>query len=203
MHGRIGYRHILPIANFVLFVTLISIGYTGLFKSVRAFHEIQQTISGSAAMEGSWDPLYFDSPRPYTHVFAEAMNYPAMLLAIPFGLVASGWRSDIAVHIAAAVFLLVLWYGVGLWFDRRRNPASPRPATPMIHGLRWLAVFVSGLGCVALLVLFVAKGPAAVRTGDWLELLLSVPVLFWPAFTAYASWREVHSERVLTATESQ
>ncbi len=197
MLQRIGYRRLLPAVNFVLFVVLIAFGYTDILRTINTFHDVQETIGKSAGLEGSWDPVFIDRPEPLTHVFADSLNFPAVLLALPFGHLSQGWRASVIVHSVAAVYVLLLWYALGLWLDKRHRPEKA-PLRRSLSLVRWAILVLASCAIIAMGAIFSAM---LLRPDfDLAQQICSLPAFFWPMFLVYASWWEVRNSRVQLKT---
>ena len=189
MIARLGYRRLLPIANVVLFAVLLSIGYMG--SSYRSTMQQGFQLAEAAKAEG-WQPTYIERPTPFTHLIAWSLNFPAMLFATPFGFLAKGWRSDLLVNGIAAVYLVVLWYIVGLWLDRRKDSSRIiRRSTPL-QAIRWAALVVSSVAFLTIVALVISR----MMLHQFAETVCTIPMLFWPFFLAYAArWEIAHAQK--------
>jgi hypothetical protein len=193
MPARHGYRRILPAANIVLFAILLTIGYVG--RPDTSVMQQGLDLARTAKSEGT-EIMYVERPTPLTHLVAWSWNFPAMLFATPFGLLAKGPNADFVVNGIAAVYLVVMWYIVGLWLDHRRDRTRFTSNTPWLQRMRWTAFGIS------VLALFVVGVIVVMRTvlHQYAEAACTLPILFWPLFLAYAArWEIVHSR---TATAS-
>ena len=189
MIARLGYRRLLPIANLLLFALLLSIGYMG--DSYR--NEMQQGMRlAEAAKAEGWQPTYIERPTPFTHLIAWSLNFPAMLFATPFGLLAKGWKSDAVVNGIAAIYLIVLWFVVGLWLDRRKDPSRVIRRSAPLQSIRWTALVVSSIGFLMIVALVISR----IVLHQFTETICTIPMLFWPFFLAYASrWEIKHAQK--------
>ncbi len=190
MIARLGYRRLLPTANILLFAILLSIGYVGN-RSADAYQQGLE-IAHSAQAEG-WQPTYIERPTPLTHLFAWSLNFPAMLFATPFGLLAKGWRAELLINGIAAVYLLVLWFIVGLWWDHRRDPSRPVHKTRPLQIVRWIAFVVASAAFLLVVAVIIAR----IMLHQYPETVCTVPMLFWPLFLAYAALWEIRRSRSL------
>ncbi len=187
MPARVRYSRFLPILNLLLYLALVVPGDVQLLRTVRLYRDIAATNT----TEGSWNPVYIDRPESLGEVAASAINFPAALLAIPFGLMAEGWRSTLIVHGVTACYLLLLWYVMGRWIDQRLIARVPVRAVPLLDSFRRIILVMSGLVMLAFLGLFglgLARYPQL-----WPRFLMSLPILFWPAFLVFvARWELTH-----------
>lgn len=146
-------------------------------------------IAHSAQSEG-WQPTYMERATPLSHLFVWSLNFPAMLFATPFGFLAKGWHADLLVNVIAAIYLVILWFVVGLWLDRRNAPGRSIRRTPILHTIRWAALVVSSAAFLLIVALIVAR----MTLHQFAETACTVPMLFWPLFLAYAArWEITHS----------
>jgi hypothetical protein len=175
--------------NLLLYIALVVPGDVQLLRTVRLYRDIAATNS----TEGSWNPVYIDRPESLGEVAASAINFPAALLAIPFGLMAEGWRGTLIVHGVTACYLLLLWYAMGRWIDQRLIARVPVRAAPLLSNFRRIILVMSGLVLLAFLGLFglgLARYPQL-----WPRFLMSLPILFWPASLVFvARWELTHLE---------
>ena len=187
MLTRYGYRGLLPVGNIVLFAILLTIGYVG--RQDTSIMQQGVDLARTAQTEGT-EITYLERPTPLTHLIAWSWNFPAMLFATPFGLLAKGRDGDLIVNGIAAVYLMIMWYVVGLWLDHRSDPDRATKRTPGLQAVRWSGFAISVLA-------FLAVGAiVAVRLvlHQYMEALCTTPILFWPVFLAYAArWEIVHS----------
>jgi hypothetical protein len=191
-----GYRRILPLANLLLFAVLISIGYLGSSNQNKIPQDFE--IAHSSQAEG-WQPTYIQRPTPLTHLFAWSLNFPAMLFASPFGLLAKGHLSDVIVNSIGALYLLVLWYVVGLWLDRRSDTSRILRKTPILQAIRWTAFLVSSVAFILVVALVIAR----MMLREFPETICTLPMLFWPVFLAYAArWEIVRARYSVQETVS-
>lgn len=188
MIARLGYRRILPLANILLFAILILVGNAATNHSNST--EQGTEIAHSAKAEG-WQPTYIERPTPLTHLFAWSLNFPAMLFATPFGFLAKGWRADLLVNVIAALYLLILWFVVGLWLDRRDDPGRLIRRTTTLHAIRWTALVISSAAFLLIVALMVAR----MMLHQIAESICTIPMLFWPFFLAYAAQWEIRHSR--------
>jgi len=187
MIARLGYCRLLPLANILLFAILISVGYFGSNSSNAIGPGVE--IAHSAQSEG-WQPTYLERPTPLTHLFAWSLNFPAMLFATPFGFLAKGWHADLLVNVVTALYLVILWFVVGLWLDRHDSPGRTIRRTPMLHTIRWTALVVSSAAFLLVTAVIVAR----LMLHQFAETACTIPMLFWPFFLAYAArWEITHS----------
>jgi hypothetical protein len=187
MLRRLGYRKFLPIANFLLYVALVGSYDWALVQQVRLF---DQVAGANASLDGgSWTPEFIDRPRPILKVLVDAINFPAVIFATPFGALNRGWRAELIVDFVAALYLLPLWYAVGRWFDRRAIVKGGRALTIARQVIFMLAV-LSALGILGLFVLGLTRYPDA-----WADLLFSTPIFFWPVFLAYVARWELRAAK--------
>jgi hypothetical protein len=113
-----------------------------------------------------------------------------MLFATPFGFLAKGWHADLLVNGVAALYLVMLWFAVGLWLDRRDAPGRAIRRTPMLHTIRWIALVVSAAAFLLVTAVIVAR----LMLHQFAESVCTIPMLFWPFFLAYAAhWEITHS----------
>jgi hypothetical protein len=187
MLRTLGKRRILPVANLFLYVALVGYGDLALLQNVR----LTGDLAAQNSEEMRWDPVYIDRPMPLGHVLASAINYPAVLFAVPFGLLAKGWRAELIVDAAAAVYVLPLWYAVGSWIDQRKSARVKSGRVLAI--LRWLILTtaaLTALGMVGLFGLALHRYPEA-----WPNTILSLPSFFWPVFLAHVAWWELRAAK--------
>jgi hypothetical protein len=188
MLRRIGYRRALPILNLLLYLSLVGAADWDLVQQARLYQDVG--ASRTTDDRTAWDPVYIDTPDPLPKILAESINFPAVLFALPFGALQRGWRAELLVDSITAFYLLLLWYAVGRWLDRRSTVVSSGRALTLI---RKLILWIAGLTIVAIAGLFaigLVRYPKA-----WLNLLLALPVLFWPALLAYVARRELRAAK--------
>ena len=188
MLRRVGYRRALPILNLLLYLALVGAADWNLLQQARLYQEVG--ASRSTDSETAWDPVYIDTPIPMPKILAESINFPAVLFALPFGALQRGWRAELLVDSVTALYLLPLWYAVGRWLDRRSTVVSSGRALTLI---RKLILWVAVLAIVAIIGLFtlgLARYP-----NSWLNLLLALPVLFWPTLLAYIARQELRAAK--------
>ncbi len=195
MNTSVKYRQILPLANIVLFAALLAVGYMGTANRGTVSESLE--IAHSAQSEG-WQPTYLERPTPLTHLFAWALNFPAMLFATPFGLLARGATAQWLVNGIGAVYLLVQWYVVGLWLDRRHNGSRPVRSSIALAVIRWTALLFAAGTFVLVVGLVVAR----VALHELPETVCTLPMLFWPGFLAYAARWEIAHSRASAQTHS-
>ena len=186
MLRRVGYRRALPVINLLLYLGFVGVADWNLLQQARLYQYVG--ASRTTANETAWDPVYIDTPVPMPKILAESINFPAVLFALPFGALQRGWRAELLVDSITALYLLPLWYAVGRWLDSRSRVASSGRALTLI---RKLILWAAGLTIVAMAGLFViglVRYPNA-----WLNMLLALPVLFWPALLAYIARRELRA----------
>lgn len=187
MLAQYGYRRILPAANVVLFALLLTIGYIG--REDTSTMQQGLDLARTAKSEGA-EITYVERATPLTHLIAWSWNFPAMLFATPFGLLVKDRHGDLIVNAIAAVYLMVMWFIVGLWLDRRKNPDRVARRAPVFQAVRW-----AGFG-IAVLTFFVVGAIVVMRLllRQFTEAACTLPILFWPVFLAYAArWEIVHS----------
>lgn len=195
MIKRFGYRWLLPFGNLVLFVALIFAGYA--IQSSNP--EVEGNIAHPAEVEPSLQPTLLERPRPLPHLLAEAIDFPAVLFAMPFQHLAEGRAGEIVKYSVAALYLVFLWYMVGIWLDQRSQRTVH--STPLLSGLRWSALAASGLWLVLMLMLIFRAIPKRLGPGVIPEQICSLPALFWPLFLAYAAaWEIKHAKPATQAT---
>jgi hypothetical protein len=189
MFRRMGYRRILPLANLLLYLALVGYGDWGLVQRVRLYREMDATRVSMG--EAPWNPVYIDAPTPLPKALAVSVNFPAVLFAAPFELLAEGWRSELIVDAVAAVYVLLLWYSVGRWMDVRTKAAvkAGRVLTIFRQTMLVLAC-LAALGMAGLFVVSITRYPEA-----WPHLVLALPIVFWPAFLAYVARWELRSAK--------
>ena len=188
MLRRVGYRRVLPVLNLLLYLALVGAADWNLLRQARLYQDVGASRSTDA--ETVWDPVYIDTPIPMPKTLAESINFPAVLFALPFGALQRGWRAELLVDSITALYLLPLWYALGRWLDRRSTIVSSGRALTLI---RKLILWVAVLAIVAIIGLFtlgLARYP-----NSWLNLLLALPVLFWPALLAYIARRELRAAK--------
>jgi hypothetical protein len=178
----------------MLFTALISIGYMGSSNQSKIPQDFE--IAHSSQAEG-WQPTYIQRPTPLTHLFAWSLNFPAMLFASPFGFLGKGHVSDVIVNGVGAVYLLVLWYVVGLWLDRRADTTRVLRTTPVLQAIRWSALLVSSAAFLLVVALLIVR----MMFREFPETICTLPMLFWPLFLAYAArWEIVRARHSLQET---
>lgn len=193
MVERLGYRRILPLANIVLFAILIAVGYLGTAPRSNETLEF-----GHSAQAEGWQPTYLERPAPLTHLFAWSLNFPAMLFATPFGLLTRGAASQWLVNGIGAMYLLVQWFMVGLWLDRRRDRSQPVRASTAFTAIRWTALLLA-VGAFLVVIALIA---VRIAVHDIPETFCTLPMLFWPGFLAYAALWEIAQARLAAQTRS-
>jgi hypothetical protein len=188
MLRRLGYRRVLPIANLLLYLTLVGYGDWTLLQNVALSRDVAATQSSE---DTSWDPVYIDRPMPLAHVLASSISYPAVLFAIPFGLLEKGWRGDLIVDAVAAIYLIPLWYTVGRWIDRRTiEDVKSRKVLAFFRWTILVLACLTGLGMTGVYVIALKRYPEA-----WPDIILSLPIFFWPAFLAYVALWELRAAK--------
>lgn len=189
MLPRVRYSRFLPTLNLLLYLALVLPGDVQLLRTVRLYRDMATVNSA----EGSWNPVYIDRPESLGEVAASAINFPAALLAIPFGLMAEGWRGTLIVHGVTACYLLLLWYAMGRWIDQRMIARVPVRAVPLLTRFRRMVLVLSSVVLLAFIGLFglgLARYPQL-----WPRFLMSLPILFWPASLVFvARWELTHVE---------
>lgn len=194
MLARYGYRRILPAANVLLFALLLAIGYVG--RQDTSTMQQGLDLARTAKSEGA-EITYVERATPLTHLIAWSWNFPAMLFATPFGLLVKGRHGDLIVNAIAAVYLMIMWYIVGLWLDRRKDPDRVARRAPVFQAVRWI-----GFG-IAVLTFFVVGTIVVMRVllHQFAEGACTLPILFWPVFLAYAArWEIAHSRATVHET---
>ena len=141
MLRRLGFRRILPIANILLFMALVTIG------AMQVGHSFGPRVRQTAYQEGGNLPeghpqATFTMPIAWT--VAIAINVPATMLG---ALCAEIFHigSNFGALLCSMPFVLLLWYAVGHWLDHQLN-ILPRCAPG--NGIRiacWVGILLSAL----------------------------------------------------------
>ena len=104
MLRRIGFRRLLPVLNLVLYAASMCIG--------NASESGQTRMSAAHAHGGEADTI------PTRVKIAVALNVPAVIAAFLLNAIAFHFQTN-RVFLLAVLFIPLLWYPVGKWFDRR------------------------------------------------------------------------------------
>ena len=188
MLRRLGYRRVLPLTNLVLYLALVGAADWGLLEQVQLYKDVD--ASRTAQGETGWDPVYIVAPIPMTKILAEAINFPAVLFATPFGALQKGWRAELLVDSIAAIYLLPLWYAVGRWQDRQSILVRRSRVLTLIRKFILVFAGLATAGIAGLFVIGVARYPNA-----WPNFLLALPIFFWPLFLGYVARWELRAEK--------
>ena len=188
MLRRLGYRHVLPIINLLLYLALVGAADWELLQQVQLYKDVD--ASRTAQGETGWDPVYIDAPIPMTKILAETINFPAVLFATPFGALQKGWRAELLVDSIAAVYLLPLWYAVGRWKDRQSIFVRSSLVLTLIRKFILLVAGLATAGIAGLFVIGLVRYPNA-----WPNFLLALPIFFWPLFLGYVARWELRAEK--------
>ncbi len=188
MLRRLGYRRVLPLTNLVLYLALVGVADWGLLEQVQLYKDVD--ASRTAQGETGWDPVYVDAPIPMIKILAEAINFPAVLFATPFGALQKGWRAELLVDSIAAIYLLPLWYAVGRWQDRQSIVVRSSRVLTLIRKFILVFAGLATAGIAGLFVIGVVRYPNA-----WPNFLLALPIFFWPLFLGYVARWELRAEK--------
>ena len=151
---RIGFRRILPILQRALFIAIVSVSYAR-DQAKKAAQEAEEAgrPSGWIMMDHSPPPLDVD--------LVMSLNAPAVVAGVVLGGLVAGvlgleeqhfsWLpggSDTAWLFPIALFLVLQWYLVGRWYDRRVGLAPqpmPRPPGRLRRFVGWAGLILAGV----------------------------------------------------------
>lgn len=154
MLRRIGFRHVLPPVQLLLYCVLILSAYWGRLGQQPCTFMWSSSRDILLAQEG--DTVSFPPPcrEPKSLLVAGSLNLPAELagMILAASLAATLHREGDAWSFAiTAPMVVIFWYLVGLWIDRRlgrvavRRGRFPRILAKAAYGFSILMVLVSAI----------------------------------------------------------
>lgn len=171
------FRYILPIANVIL--------ASWIFLGQKAIAAIERDSSTQATQ---WDLRAADGPPPISQEILAAIDFPALVLVVvPLVVVSSVWGDDAfsglenwnwsayALLGFAGICIVLQWYVVGMWIDRRCD-LLPRPAIKASGFAKFLVFFIA----TVLALLFVVLGVLdASHPGMYTRGGRGIGIAFW------------------------
>jgi dipeptide/tripeptide permease len=135
MRGKKQLRHILPVCFTVLYAVLI-------FATSREGQAIRNPPPPSQLVDSDLQPYH----PPVAAQWALAINLPAVIASMPVLLML--WKSspsDQITYVVIGLFVPLLWFLVGRWFDRvlgllPAKPQSKRSLLAVLGFVTFLAV---------------------------------------------------------------
>jgi hypothetical protein len=175
MMVRIGYRRLLPVLFTVAHVALLLYGSAHPYHTLSSIHR-ESAYHRLAYQESAsipWDPKGSTPLKPALKI-AILLNLPAMFAAIPIAVVFFH-GSELGLLYAPLPFVLLLWYGIGLWLDRLLGYV---PHSGKVHKT-WRGLFAAlsvGLLCLSIASITPLNHH---RTGDTYRVGLAL--ILWSA----------------------
>jgi hypothetical protein len=200
---HVGWRHLLPIVQTLLYCALVSWGFRERYPSKATVWE-RPTVY-VLVQEGAvqWDPRYIDGPPPRGFTIAWALNLPAVvpavLILLPAGMLLrhlASFASDLLAVGSIGVFVPLIWYGVGWWIDDRRGRFPPKLFTlpnPWQGILVAIALLLS-LPTLVIGIISLISGLALGEVGRHAEIL--VGVLGWSGWLSWISLAQARRLRL-------
>jgi hypothetical protein len=140
MLRSLGFRRILPIANIILFIALVTIGAIQVNHSFGP--RFQQTAYQEGELPEGHPQATFVMPLAWT--IAIAINVPATMLgALCAEIFHSG--SNMSGLLCSLPFVLVLWNLVGRWLDRQLNILPRRVPSNATRIACWIGILLSAV----------------------------------------------------------
>ena len=139
MAAQVRFRVILPLAQCVS-ATLF--GGFGLWERSTF---LSQRIFGSGTL---WNSSVAAHYWPWSYKFAAVSNFPALLAALLLGWpISKRWPSlpEAALFALSLPFVVLLWFRIGNWFDRRWGWMDGPPS----QKLPWMLLLLFTLSCAA------------------------------------------------------
>ena len=152
MLRRLGYRRILPIANIILFIALVTIGAMQVNHSLGL--RFRQVAYQEELPEGHPQATFV---MPLAWTVAIAINVPATMLG---ALLAEIFQvgSNLAGLLCSMPFVLVLWNIVGRWLDRQLNILPRRVPSSATRIACWIGILLSAVLLAVGLMAFRSHG---------------------------------------------
>jgi len=170
MLRRLGFRRILPIANIILFIALVTIG------AIQVGHSFGPRVRQTAYQEEGELPeghpqAMFVMPLAWT--LAIAINVPATMLGALFAEIFH-LGSNLGALLCSMPFVLLLWYAVGHWLDHQLNILPRCKPGNAIRIACWIGILLSAVLLAVGLMAF--KSHAALNAD---VVALALGWLFW------------------------
>ena len=203
---RFGYRHLLPPAQLVLFAVLCLIAHWDRLGQQPCMIIDTYANAPVFAQEGPGIPPFGLHPpchEPRAQVIAICLNFPAAFvgLFIEDTFLHRWLGSDASFFFASAPAVLLLWYWVGRWIDRRSGYVglpqarrrSPRLFAWVAFGCSVLFVFLSAI----VLLRFVSS-----HRYRWDDVAVGSALAGWSVFLMAVTCSDVRRSRPSSPEEA-
>jgi len=202
---RVGYRHVLPRAQVVLFGVLCLTAYWDRLGQQPCMYIDTYGNAPVFAQEGPGIPPFGLHPpchEPGAQVIAMCLNFPAVFvgLLIEPTLLHSGLESEASFFFASAPAVLLLWYWIGRWIDRRLGYIGvPQVRRRLSRVFAWVAfgcsvpfVFLSAIVFVRFL---------SSHRHRWDDIVAANTLLGWSIFFIAVTWSNFRRLRPRSSAE--
>jgi hypothetical protein len=160
MLRRLGFRHLLPPLQLFLYCVLCFCGYRDRQRQKPCTNWISSERTSLAQNEEDF-PLPPPCREPKAWLVAGSLNAPAQMAGTILAAIlatALHCKGDLWSFATSAPLVVLLWYWVGLWIDRRlgyaalRHGRFPRILAKVAHGFSMLLVLFSAIMTVRALI---------------------------------------------------
>jgi hypothetical protein len=189
---RVGYRHVLPPAQVVLFGVLCLTAYWDRLGQQPCMYIDTYGNAPVFAQEGPGIPPFGLHPpchEPAAQVIAMCLNSPAVFvgLLIEPTLLHSGLEPEASFFFASAPAVLLLWYSIGRWIDRRLgyvglpkgHRSFPRVLAKVAFGCSVFILFLSAI---------VLAHSVYSHHHRWDDVVVASGFVGWSVFLTAVTW---------------
>ena len=208
--GRLGWRHLLPIAQILLYCALAWWGFRESYPS--KFSAWEPPSEYVLVQEGrvQWDPRYIDGPPPRGFTIALALNLPALVPAVLILLPASvllknlgSFGSDLLAVASIGAFVPLLWYWVGWWIEDRRGRFPPKHFTlsSLWQGILVTIALLLSLPTLIIGLILLISGLA--YGGVWRHVEILAGMLGWSGWLFWISLARARRFRLASSSRER